>query len=79
MSESHCQLVNCQAGTIAIATTGTVSTSETSSRWRSAARRVVGDRLALAAAAGGAGSVAPYPADSTAATQVVGGDVARRS
>jgi hypothetical protein len=33
--ESHCQLVNCQAGTIARATTGTVRTAETSNRWRS--------------------------------------------
>ena len=32
VSESHCQLVNCHAGTIANATTGTVSTSDTSRR-----------------------------------------------
>ena len=31
-SEAHCQEVNCQEGTIAIATTGTVSAVETSSR-----------------------------------------------
>ena len=35
-SESHCQYVNCSAGTIAIATTGTVSTSDTTTRRRSA-------------------------------------------
>ena len=35
VSDSHCQLVNCSAGIIAIAITGTVSTSEISSRWRS--------------------------------------------
>ena len=34
-SDSHCQYANCSAGTIAIATTGTVSAAETSSRCRS--------------------------------------------
>src|SRR3954471_3436430 len=33
--ESHCQYVNCQAGTIARAMTGTVRTAETNNRWRS--------------------------------------------
>ena len=37
VSDSHCQLVNCKAGTIAIAITGTVSTPEMSRRCRSAA------------------------------------------
>ena len=34
-NDSHCQYVNCSAGTIAIAITGTVSTAEISSRCRS--------------------------------------------
>ena len=53
VSDSHCQYVNCSAGTIAIATTGTVSTVETSSRCRSDAGRVgrrLGVRLGAAAA-----------------------------
>ena len=69
VSDSHCQLVNCHAGTIAIATTGTVSTRETSSRWR---RRCTGSSAPTGSApavAGGAGSLAPYPADSTTATR----------
>ena len=53
---------------MASATTGTVSTSETSSRWR---RRRVGSSTTCSApaVAGGAGSLAPYPADSTTATR----------
>ncbi len=35
MSDSHCQYVNCQAGTIAIAITGTASTTAVTSRCRS--------------------------------------------
>ena len=34
VSDSHCQFVNCSAGTIAMSTTGMVSARETSSRWR---------------------------------------------
>ena len=34
--DSHCQYVNCQAGTIARAMTGTVRTVEMTNRWRSA-------------------------------------------
>jgi len=34
-NDSHCQFVNCSAGTIAMAITGTVSTAEISSRCRS--------------------------------------------
>ena len=34
VNESHCQLVNCRAETIAMATTGTVSTAEIISRCR---------------------------------------------
>ncbi len=36
VSDSHCQLVNCSAGTIAISSTGTVSTMESTNRWRRA-------------------------------------------
>ena len=48
--ESHCQLVNCSAGIIAIAITGTVSTTETSSRSRS-------DRTGSSATTGAGSSV----------------------
>ena len=34
VSDNHCQAVNCSAGTIAIATTGTVRTAEMTSRCR---------------------------------------------
>ncbi len=37
VSDSHCQLVNCSAGTIAIRITGTARSTETVSRCRSAA------------------------------------------
>ncbi len=42
MSESHCQLVNCSAGTIAITITGTASTAETISALEERPSRVVG-------------------------------------
>ena len=32
--ESHCQLSNCRAGIIDISSTGTVSTAQTTRRWR---------------------------------------------
>ena len=35
VSESHCQWSNCSAGTMASTTTGTVSSADTTSRWRS--------------------------------------------
>ncbi len=35
VSASHCQLLNCSAENMAIATTGTVNTSEPKRRWRS--------------------------------------------
>ena len=73
VSDSHCQFVNCRAGTIAIAMTGTVSTAETRSRWRSGA---TGSSSAGApspsSAFGGCGSEAPYPACSTAAIRSAG-------
>ena len=54
--DSHCQLVNCSAGTIAISSTGTVSATEIASRWRRAASSagspscLVRSRLAAGAA-----------------------------
>ena len=60
VSESHCQYSNCSAGIIAIATTGTESAVETSSRRRS--RRTPSSSPAspssLASGAGGSGSCA---------------------
>ena len=46
VSDSHCQLSNCSAGTMAMATTGTVSAAETISRGaaRSAAGRLASRR-----------------------------------
>ena len=75
--ESHCQLVNCHAGTIAIATTGTVSTSETSSRWRRDAAGIRGDRLTCCGRRGGERGGVPRGLDH--GQQVVGADVVRRS
>ena len=37
VSDSHCQVSNCSGGIIAIASTGSISASETSRRWRSGA------------------------------------------
>ena len=37
VSDSHCQDSNCSGGIIDIASTGSISASETSSRWRSGA------------------------------------------
>jgi len=50
VSASHCQKVNCTAGTIARAITGTVSTSDTSSRCRS-------DRVGSSSSPGSCASV----------------------
>jgi hypothetical protein len=57
VSDSHCQLVNCSAGTIAKAMTGTVSTSETSSRSRSG-RDGSASATSTCSASGGRGSSA---------------------
>ena len=62
--ESHCQLVNCRAGIIAIAMTGRLSTAEMSRRRRRDSRWAsLGATgwfsAALLDAAGGAGIVAP--------------------
>ena len=73
VSESHCQLVNCQAGTIARAITGTVSSAETIRRCRS-------DRVGSSASSSpgsvsdvaGRGRAAPYPACSTVRTSSAG-------
>ena len=37
VSDSHCHDSNCSGGIIAIASTGSISASDTSSRWRSEA------------------------------------------
>ncbi len=73
VSESHCQPSNCSAGTIAIAMTGTVSSAETSSRWRRpsssgspASAVLVAPRVRRLRAASAA-----YPAAATVAEQVV--------
>jgi hypothetical protein len=70
--DSHCQYVNCQAGTIAIAITGTVSTVDTTSRWRSersgSSSSITRSAPSAPAARGGSGRRAVYPAASTAAT-----------
>ncbi len=42
VSESHCQLSNCRAGTMASSTTGTASSTEVRSRCRRAASSVSG-------------------------------------
>ena len=55
VSESHCQYSTWSAGTIAIATTGTVSSVETSNRWSSGSAA----RSASAGAGATAGSRAP--------------------
>ncbi len=66
VSESHCQLSNCSQGTIDIATTGTVSTAETTRRCHhraaSSSRSVAGSVSSpgvVPVAAGGAGTTAP--------------------
>src|SRR5689334_2966582 len=64
VSESHCQLSNCQAGTIASRITGMLSSAETTSRSRNGS---VGAESGAGASEDG--TAAPYPADSTAATR----------
>ena len=71
VSESHCQPSTWSAGTIAISTTGTVSSAETSSRWRSASssgsRPCVSSPSAPSGSA--AGRAAAYPAAATVASR----------
>ncbi len=55
VSESHCQLSNCRAGTIESRTTGRASAPETSSRCRSAARAGSGASVRVSSAGSGAG------------------------
>ncbi len=77
--DSHCQFVNCQAGTIAIAITGTVSTAEMISRWRS---ERVGSGASVPAprsASSARGSSAPYPACSTVRTRSAGSTLSGNS
>ena len=77
VSESHCQLSNCSAGTMDISRTGRARTPQTTSRWRQACASA--SRLSCprsppggASAAGGAGRVALYPVASTVATRSSG-------
>ena len=68
-SEAHCQFRNCSAGTIASATTGIASASDTSSRCRSESPSSAPPSPAAGPAGSscrGAGKVAVYPARSTA-------------
>ncbi len=71
VSESHCQLSNCAAGTMASRTTGTASSAETSRRCRRAASSRSRSRVSSAAAcgsgSGGGGSSAVYPVFTTVA------------
>lgn len=70
---SHCQLRNCQAGTIDRTSTGTASRTVTLSRWRSCSVSVSSSSPSSGRrASGGSGSVAVYPACSTAATSCSG-------
>ena len=73
VSDSHCQYVNCSAGIIAIAITGTVSTIAPISRCRSEVSSLsssypasVSDMFAVVSL--GLGSAAVYPVFSTSAT-----------
>jgi len=56
VSESHCQYSNCQAGTIASATTGTDNTAETSSRCRSDRVSASSGVAGSSSSSGGAGT-----------------------
>ncbi len=77
VSESHCQLSNWRAGTMASRTTGSESAAETSSRWRRAAvsgsaagrfgASVSASAPASGSGAGGGGSSAVYPVFTTVA------------
>src|SRR4051794_29347666 len=76
VSDSHCQYSNCSAGTIAIATTGTVSTADPTSRSSPELSRV--RPLAMAESpdstgrtpdSTGSGSRAAYPAADTVASR----------
>ncbi len=64
VSDSHCQYSNCRAGTIAIAITGTDSTTAVINRSRSG-RSSSGP--SAGGSSGGAGSRAVYPVASTVA------------
>ncbi|CAB4937434.1 unannotated protein [freshwater metagenome] len=60
VNDSHCQLVNWRAGIMAIAMTGMLSTAETTNRCFSGS-------VGRSSCGSAAGSVAVYPAASTAA------------
>ncbi len=67
VSESHCQLSNCSAGTMASRTTGTARAAETTRRRRSADSSGSASSAAGASSRGGAGSSAVYPVFTTVA------------
>jgi hypothetical protein len=66
VSDSHCQYSNCKAGIMAMATTGTASTTAVTNRCRSG-RSSSGSSARSSCPAGGAGSCAVYPVASTVA------------
>ncbi len=66
-SDAHCQYVNCSAGIIAIAMTGTVRMIEMIRRWRSEASSGSASVASVVFAFLGAGTAAVYPAFSTSA------------
>ena len=73
VSDSHCQLSNCRAGIIASSSTGTASTVETISRWRSAVSSWSSRSWPWSwADAGGSGSDAVYPVFSTSSMSTRG-------
>ncbi len=71
VSESHCQLSNCRAGTIASRTTGRARTAETTRRRRRADSSGSSSSLSFSAVGtssrGGSGSSAVYPVFTTVA------------
>ena len=70
--ESHCQYSTWSAGTIAIATTGTVSTAETTSRCTRGSVTFSSAPVWSTGAGSAAGTRAPYPACSTVPTRSAG-------
>jgi hypothetical protein len=67
VSESHCQLSNCRAGTIARRITGTARTAETARRRPRADSSGSSSSVAEVSSRGGAGSSAVYPVFTTVA------------
>ena len=81
VSESHCQLSNWSAGTIARRITGTARAAETTRRLRRAVSSGSSPSAAETSSRGGAGSSAVYPVFTTvairSATSVPSGQVIR--